>query len=78
MPATRMCYPALLWLQETITIPRRGKGKCSPLQVIAPLWDETRDLVLGQLDAVTMEDLCQRARKLDIEHGGKEVPDFTI
>ena len=43
-----------------------------------PLWEETRTLVLDKLDAVTMEDLCAQARRLKIEHGIKEAPDFTI
>ena len=47
-------------------------------QVIAPLWEETRTLVLDKLDAVTMEDLCVEARRLNIEPGGKDAPDFTI
>jgi len=47
-------------------------------QVIAPLWEETRTLVLDKLDAVTMEDLCVEARRLKIEPGGKDLPDFTI
>ena len=47
-------------------------------QVIAPLWEETRALVLGRLDQVTMEDLCRQARELNIAHGVKDTPDFTI
>ena len=47
-------------------------------KVVAPLWDETRDAVLERLDAVTMEDLCRRAARLGVPHGGKPPPDFTI
>jgi Rrf2 family transcriptional regulator, iron-sulfur cluster assembly transcription factor len=47
-------------------------------KVIAPLWAETRDVVLGRLDRITMQDLCDRARELDIAHGVKDTPDFTI
>jgi Rrf2 family transcriptional regulator, iron-sulfur cluster assembly transcription factor len=47
-------------------------------KVIAPLWAETRDVVLERLDKITMQDLCDRARTLDIAHGGKDTPDFTI
>ena len=47
-------------------------------QVIAPLWEETRALVLGRLDQVTMEDLCRQARDQGIAHGVKDTPDFTI
>ena len=47
-------------------------------QVIAPLWAETRDIVLDRLDRITMEDLCGRARELNISHGVRNTPDFTI
>ena len=47
-------------------------------QVVSPLWAETRTLVLGHLDAVTMEDLCRQARTLNVAHGVKDTPDFTI
>jgi len=47
-------------------------------KVIGPIWTETRDQVLEKLDRITMEDLCQRARKLDIPHGTKSAPDFNI
>lgn len=47
-------------------------------QVIAPLWQETRDIVLEKLDQITMDDLCNRAQGLQIPHGAKDTPDFTI
>ncbi|MEM9783577.1 MAG: Rrf2 family transcriptional regulator [Pseudomonadota bacterium] len=47
-------------------------------QVIHPLWTETRDAVLERLDAITIEDLCRRARGLDIPHGAKPTTDFSI
>lgn len=47
-------------------------------KVIAPLWAETRDLVLERLDQTTMQDLCDRARDLDVAHGVKDTPDFNI
>ncbi|MEO1492619.1 MAG: Rrf2 family transcriptional regulator [Pseudomonadota bacterium] len=47
-------------------------------RVIAPLWEETRDIVLDRLDKITMEDLCRRARELGVAPGVRETPDFTI
>lgn len=47
-------------------------------RVIAPLWEETRTIVLGRLDQITMEDLCRQARDLDVAPGIRETPDFTI
>ena len=46
--------------------------------VIAPLWEDTRAAVLQQLDGVTMEDLCAKARDLKVAHPSPETPDFTI
>jgi len=47
-------------------------------KVIRPLWTETRDQVLAQLDRITMEDLCRRAGELGVAHGTKSRPDFSI
>lgn len=47
-------------------------------KVVAPLWSETRDAILERLDAISMEDLCRRARELGIAHGTKMKPDFNI
>lgn len=47
-------------------------------QVITPIWEETRTLVLGRLDEISMEDLCQHARSQGILPAGKDAPDFTI
>ena len=47
-------------------------------KVIAPLWEETRDIVLQRLDRITMQELCDRARELEIAHGVKDTPDFNI
>lgn len=47
-------------------------------QIIAPLWEDTRAVVLDKLDQMTMEDLCREARTRGIQHGSKDAPDFTI
>lgn len=47
-------------------------------KIIAPIWAETRSLVLDKLDKVTMEDLCRQARSEGVEPAGKDAPDFTI
>ena len=47
-------------------------------KVVAPLWAETQDAILSRLDEISMEDLCRRARKLDIAHGTRLKPDFNI
>ncbi len=57
---------------DPISVSELGEG------VIAPLWEETRTVLLEKLDAISMEDLCSRARGLTIGHGTKDTPDFTI
>ncbi|MEM8790014.1 MAG: Rrf2 family transcriptional regulator [Pseudomonadota bacterium] len=47
-------------------------------QVIAPLWAQTQEALLAELDRITMEDLCQKARSLHIAHGVKTDADFNI
>lgn len=47
-------------------------------KIVVPLWAETREEILKRLDKVTMEELCRRARRLGIPHGGRMTPDFTI
>lgn len=47
-------------------------------RVVGPLWAEARERILADFDRITMEDLCQRARALDIPHGTKADPDFNI
>ena len=46
--------------------------------VIQPFWDEFRQIVMTQLDSVTVEDLCRRARDAGV--GGKDdaSTDFSI
>lgn len=47
-------------------------------KVIGPLWEETREAVLARLETITMEDLCREAERLEVPHGTKAPPDFTI
>lgn len=47
-------------------------------QIIAPLWVETRELVLDKLDTITMEDLCRAARARKIAVDNRDPTDFTI
>ncbi|MBY8976661.1 Rrf2 family transcriptional regulator [Rhodobacteraceae bacterium NNCM2] len=47
-------------------------------RVIAPLWMKTQEAMLVELDKITMEDLCAKARSLNIAHGVKHDADFTI
>jgi Rrf2 family iron-sulfur cluster assembly transcriptional regulator len=47
-------------------------------RVLAPIWDELEEAAIRRLDDVTIEDLCQKARKAGIEGRGQASPDFRI
>ncbi len=44
----------------------------------APLIQTLQDEVMARLDAVSIEDLCQRARAAGVDCGGRNSADFTI
>lgn len=46
--------------------------------VVAPLWDEVQRDLLDRLDALTMEDLCRRARDRGVARAEDPKPDFAI
>lgn len=52
----------------------------SPLghQVVRPLWQELQDEWMARLEAITIEDLCQRARDQGIHRENEPVADFSI
>jgi Rrf2 family protein len=57
------------------------EGLCgSPLceEVLRPVCTEMRDGMLEQLDAISIEDLCRRARSAEVERAGADGPRFTI
>ncbi|MEM6971685.1 MAG: Rrf2 family transcriptional regulator [Pseudomonadota bacterium] len=47
-------------------------------RIIQPLWTETRDALLDRLDAITIEDLCRRAREEGVPLGIKPTTDYNI
>lgn len=48
------------------------------IKVVRPIWTEMQDEMMQRLDRITVEDLCTRARALDIESEAAQVPDFSI
>lgn len=48
------------------------------LAVVEPICADLREAMMARLDALTMEDLCARARSLGVAHGDKPTTDFTI
>lgn len=48
------------------------------VKVVRPIWLEMQQEMMARFDALTIEELCNRARALNIPSETKHVPDFTI
>ncbi len=48
------------------------------MRIVAPLIQTLQDEVMARLDAISIEDLCQRARSAGVDCGGGATADFTI
>ena len=48
------------------------------MRIVAPLIQTLQDEVMARLDAISIEDLCQRARSAGVDCGGGTSADFTI
>jgi Rrf2 family protein len=47
-------------------------------RIVTPLIHSLQDEVMTRLDAISIEDLCQQARAVGVDCGGKTTADFTI
>ena len=54
------------------------EGSALGNQVLTPIWRELEDEAIRHLDAITIEDLCRKARSAGVEPGTRAQPDFTI
>ncbi len=48
------------------------------VKVVRPIWTEMQDELMGRFDALTVEELCNRARAEHIASEAAQVPDFSI
>jgi Rrf2 family protein len=48
------------------------------LKVVRPLWQNAQQEMLNRFDKLTIEELCNQARKMDIASEAVKVPDFSI
>jgi Rrf2 family protein len=48
------------------------------MRIVTPLIRTLQDEVMARLDAITIEDLCQRARSAGVDYGDRSTADFTI
>ena len=48
------------------------------VKVVRPIWTEMQDELMGRFDALTVEELCNRARRAQIASEAAQVSDFSI
>lgn len=48
------------------------------IRIVSPLIQTLQDEVMARLDAISIEDLCQRARSAGVDCGGGTAADFAI
>ncbi len=47
-------------------------------RIVTPLIQSLQEDVMAKLDAISIEDLCRRARQAGVDCGGRDTADFTI
>lgn len=57
---------------------RLGQGSELGSKVLRPVWEEAQGALMQQLDAITLDQLCGRARDLKIADGKPDPVDFNI
>lgn len=55
-----------------------GNGSAMGLKVVRPIWQSLQQKLMAELDALTIEDLCQRAREAGIQSAAADRLDFSI
>ena len=73
---------------EIIRIVRELEGTRDPaserdgseigVKVVRPIWIETQREIMARFDELTIEELCNRARTLNIPSEAAKIPDFSI
>ena len=65
-------------LEGTVDSTSEANGSEIGIKVVRPLWTDMQREILERFDKLTVEDLCQRARKMDIPSEVAKVHDFSI
>ncbi len=73
---------------EIVRIVRALEGTSDPasepdgseigVKVVRPIWIEMQREIMGRFDAMTIEELCNRARERNVASEAAKVPDFSI
>ncbi len=65
-------------LEGAVDPASESNGSEIGIKVVRPLWSDMQQEILERFDKLTVEDLCQRARKMDIPSEVAKVHDFSI
>jgi Rrf2 family protein len=65
-------------LEGTVDPATESNGSEIGIKVVRPLWTDMQQEILERFDKLTVEDLCPRARKMDIPSEAAKVHDFSI
>ncbi|MDJ0946263.1 MAG: Rrf2 family transcriptional regulator [Kiloniellales bacterium] len=55
-----------------------NEGSAIGLKVVRPIWAEIQEEMMARFDAMTVEELCNRAHESGIRREAAEIPDFSI
>ncbi len=55
-----------------------GQGSEIGVKVVRPIWQEIQGNIMARLDRLTIEELCNRARKENVPSDTPPMPDFSI
>ena len=48
------------------------------LRVVRPIWQDIQNEMMNRFETMSIEDLCDRARREGIQSEAQQVPDFSI
>jgi Rrf2 family protein len=65
-------------LEGTVDPASETEGSEIGVKVVRPIWIGMQDEMMGRLNALTVEELCDRARDIGIESESESVADFSI
>ncbi len=65
-------------LEDTTDPLAEVDGSDIAIKVIRPVWSDLQREIMTRLDSVTVEELCARARSLQVPSEAARIPDFSI
>lgn len=65
-------------LEDSADPVKTSEGSEIGIKVVRPLWEEVQEAAMARFDAMTVEELCDRARRQNIASEAARVADFII